>query len=119
MFDLPGAGVNLILGLIKQHKINNWCKLGISCAVSGFCSFASAWGAGGIAHMSAGMPWIPALAFGFCEGLIVMAAMVFFRFTHDPLAKGIRASVPASVLTEQNRILEHETVVTVESGKGV
>lgn len=117
MLDFASAGVSLILGLIKQHKINDWCKLGISCAVSGFCTFASAWGAGGIAHLAAGMAVFPALAFGFCEGLISMSAVVFFRFTHDPLAKGIRASVPASVIIEQNRILEKESIETQEGGR--
>lgn len=117
MFDLAGAGVNLILGLIKQHKINDWCKLAISCMVSGFVTFASVWGAGGIAHLTAGMAVFPSLAFGFCEGLISMAAIVFYRFTRDPLSKGIRASVPASVLAEQDRILERETIVTQEGGK--
>lgn len=113
MFDLfATAGVNLILGLIKQHKLNEWARLFISCHFSGFCTFTSAWGAGGIAHMTAGAAWPIALAFGFCEGMVAMSAVVFFTFIHNPLSKGIMVSVPGSVVAEETRIMQNQTIVT-------
>lgn len=117
MFDPLTAGVQFALGLIKAHRTNEWLKLLISCHFSGFCTFFFVWGTGGIAHLRAGMPMPPALAFGFCEAMISMAAIVYFRFTRDPLAKGIKISVPGAARAKLDETLEKENVVTAESGK--
>jgi len=111
------AIAGIVTGLIQQHKIDKWCRLLIGCALSGVLSFASTWGAGGITHMLAGMPWGLSLALGFCEGLITSAAIVFWKFHKDPLAKGISISVPASLEMKANEILQKEGVTTAEGNK--
>lgn len=109
------AGV--ITGLITQHKLDKWARLLIGCALSGALTFSFAWGSGALAHIAAGIPWPLALAMGFCEGLIASAAVVFFKFRHDPLTKGISISVPAGIESAEREILQKQNITTIEARK--
>ena len=109
------AGV--ITGLIQQHKIDKWARLLIGLTLSGACTFSFTWGSFGITHILAGTAWPIALALGFCEGLITAAAITFWKFSKDPLAKNISLSVPAGVEMKAREILQHDGVTTVEGKK--
>lgn len=109
------AGV--VTGIIQNHKLDKWGRLLIGCALSGACTFSFVWGSGALSHITAGIAWPLALAMGFCEGLIASAAVVFFKFRHDPLTKGISISVPGGIEATEQEILQKQGMTTFNAKK--
>jgi hypothetical protein len=108
---------SLIVGLKQNFQIDKWGKLLIGTIISGACTFSFAWGSGTLTHLMAGtnVPW--SLAAGFAEGLVSSAAIVYFKFSTDPLTKGMSISVPSGLEIEQNKILQKQGITTVQGKK--
>jgi len=106
------AIAGIITGIIRTNKMDQWARLILSVLASGSVTFLTTMGAGGLAHLNAGLRPSLALAFAFFEACGTTAGIIWFKWLHDPLTKGMALSAPGSVLADQNKILLEQSIVT-------
>ena len=106
MLDPISGGVNLVIGLIRTHKLNEWAKLCFGMTWSYFTAFSFATGSALVAHQPAGV------AIG--SGMVVGAGAVCFLFARSPLTKNLMVSLPRELIVEAEC---KDELVTIERKK--
>ena len=96
---------NIITGIIRTHKMDQWARLILGTSASAIVTFLTTLSAGGLAHLNTGMRPSLSLAFAFFEACGATAGIIWFKWIHDPLSKGMAISAPGSVLADQNALL--------------
>ena len=112
------AIATVITNLIHQHKVDQWVRLLLSIWASATVTFLTTLSAGGLTHLNTGMRPSLAFTFGVLEACGATAGIIWFRWTHDPLTKGMAISAPASAVSDQNKILTDQSIVTDPNKKG-
>jgi len=87
-----GRWPELITGLIREHKLDQWGRLFISLASSYFVGFNAAGGAA----LIAGHGLLLALGAGMLGGVCSFV----FIYVRSPLTKNIPIAIPASVIVQ-------------------
>jgi hypothetical protein len=90
--DPISGGVQLVIGLIRTHKLNEWAKLTFTMLWSWWTAFSFACGGALIAHR----PPFEAIGTGMTSG----ACMAFFLFVRSPLTKGMKVAVPTELILD-------------------
>jgi hypothetical protein len=103
MLDPISAAVNLAIGLIRTHKLNEWAKLCFAMTWSYLTSFSFATGAALVAHQ-------PALV-SIGSGMVAGASVACFLFARSPLTKGLMVSLPRELIVEAEG---NQPLVTIE-----
>jgi uncharacterized membrane protein YagU involved in acid resistance len=91
MDPLSGAA-NLIVGLIRTHKLNEWAKLCFGMAFSYAAAFSFTTGSVLVARQAA------LVAIG--SGMVAGACAMLFLFVRSPLTKNIMVAVPRELTLE-------------------
>lgn len=106
MLDPISGGVNLVIGLIRTHKLNEWAKLCFAMTWSYLTAFSFATGSALMAHQAAGV------AIG--SGMVVGAGAVCFLFARSPLTKNLMVSLPRELIVAAEC---KDELVTIERKK--
>ena len=106
MLDPITGAINLAIGLIRTHKLNEWAKLCFAMTWSYLTAFSFAAGSALVAHQ-------PALvAIG--SGMVAGASVACFLFARSPLTKGLMVSLPKELIVEAEG---NQELVTMERKK--
>jgi hypothetical protein len=106
MLDPISGAVNLVVGLIRTHKLNEWAKLCFAMSWSYLTAFSFAAGSALMAHQ-------PALvAIG--SGMVMGASAMCFLFARSPLTRNLMVSLPRELIAEAEG---KQQLVTVERKK--
>lgn len=92
MLDPIGGAVNLVIGLIRTHKLNEWAKLCFAMTWSYLTAFSFATGSALMARQPV------AVAIG--SGMVLGASVVCFLFARSPLTKNLMVSLPRDLILE-------------------
>jgi hypothetical protein len=106
MLDPIGGGVNLVIGLIRTHKLNEWAKLCFAMTWSYMTAFSFAAGSALVAHQ----PLLVAVG----SGMVTGASVVCFLFARSPLTKNLMVSVPRDLIVEAE---SKDELLTIERKK--
>ncbi len=87
-----GALVQLFIGLIRTHHLDQWARLCFAMTWSYTTAFSFATGAALLAHQPV------AAAVG--AGLVAGAAAALFLFARSPLTRGLMVAVPRDLIVE-------------------
>jgi len=91
---------DLIVGLHRTKKLQEWGRLVASTGVTAFVAFWGAWGTAIPALHAQGQPPSACLVLGFGVACFVMAVMVAALWKRSPLTKGIPLVLPTRVAEE-------------------
>jgi hypothetical protein len=111
--DPLSAGVALINGLIRTHKINEWCKLAATMLFAFWVSFAAAAGADLLLSTKTILPSVAAISamvHALGVGLSSGAASCGWLWMRSDLTKKIMTAVPKdlNVNTQEVIGIEHK-----------
>ena len=100
----PFSGLaNLVIGLIRTHRLHAWVRLCFSLTWSYCTAFSFATGSALIAHQPV------ATAIG--SGMVLGASAACFLFVRSPLTRGLMVSVPKDLILEG---ATHNELVTMK-----
>jgi hypothetical protein len=106
MLDPISGGVNLVIGLIRTHKLNEWAKLCFAMTWSYATAFSFATGSALVARE----PLLVAIG----SGMVVGASVACFLFARSPLTKNLMVSVPRELILDAEGT---QQLVTIERKK--
>lgn len=87
----PGTYYKVVM---KLNEADAWLRFGASLFGTAFVSFTGVWGMS-IWALYPRLGVLAALALGFADGLIAMAATTFLLWSRSPLTRGIPLMVPS------------------------
>ncbi len=92
MSAAAGALVQLVFGLVRAHRLDQWLRLCFAMAWSYATAFNFTMGAALLAHQP--------LTAGLGAGMVAGASAAVFLFVRSPLTKKLMVAVPKDLLRE-------------------